>query len=90
MEEEKNIQLPPVDEATVTFKLITDRDVMNVINEDIKEPLVEISGYDLQIRFNMQYLKSVEDIDAACRGISDLFRQTILEKLLEHRQTKTT
>lgn len=86
--EEENIKLPPVDEPTVTFKLITDKDVMNVINEDIKEPLVEISGYDLQIRFNMQYLKSVEDIDAACKGISDLFRQTILEKLLEHRKPK--
>lgn len=88
MEEEQNIKLPPVEEPTVKFKLITDRNVMNVINEDIKEPLVEISGYDLQIRFNMQYLKSVEDIDAACKGISDLFRQTILEKLLEHSKPK--
>lgn len=31
----------------------------------------------------MQYLKSIEDVEAACSGISQLFRDTIMEKLLE-------
>lgn len=57
MEQEKDVKLPKVDEPTVKFRLISDRDVMNIINDDIKETLVEISGYDLQINFNMQYLK---------------------------------
>lgn len=84
--EEKDMQLPPVPEAEVKFRVISDRDVMNVVNADINEVLVEISGYDLQINFNMQYLKSLEDIDAACKGIADLFKETIMEKLLEYRK----
>lgn len=78
--------MPDVDEPIVKFKLISDRDVMNIINDDIKETLVEISGYDLQINFNMQYLKSVEDINAARNGIADLFQQLIMDKLLEYRK----
>lgn len=86
MEQEKNVQLPNVEEPIVKFKLVSDRDVMTIVNDDIKETLVEISGYDLQINFNMQYLKSVEDINAARNGIADLFQQLIMEKLLEYRK----
>lgn len=88
MEQDKDVQLPKVDEPTVKFRLVSDRDVMNIVNDDIKETLVEISGYDLQINFNMQYLKSVEDINAARNGIADLFQQLIMEKLLEYRKQK--
>ena len=84
--EEQNIQLQDVNEPEVKFKLVSDKKVMNIVNADINEVLVEISGYDLQITFNMQYLKSVEDIEAACSGIADLFRDTITEKLLEYRK----
>lgn len=86
MEQEKSISLPNVEEPIVKFKLTSDRDVMTIVNDDIKETLVEISGYDLQINFNMQYLKSVEDIKAAGDGIADLFKQLITEKLLEYRK----
>lgn len=86
MEQDNNVQLPKVDEPIVKFKLVSDRDVMTIVNDDIKETLVEISGYDLQINFNMQYLKSVEDIKAAGDGIADLFKQLIMEKLLEYRK----
>lgn len=84
-QEEKDVNLPDVPEPEVKFKLISDKSVMNVVNADNKEVLIEISGYDLQINFNMQYLKSVEDIDAACKGVADLFRETIMEKLLEYK-----
>lgn len=83
---EANAQLPEVDEPEVKFKLISGRDVMNVESADNGEKMIEISGYDLQINFNMQYLKSIEDIDAACKGIANLFRETIVEKLLEYRK----
>lgn len=84
--EEENVQLPDVDEPEVKFKLISGRDIMEVNSADNGEKLIEISGYDLQINFNMQYLKSLEDIEAACKGISDLFKETIMEKLLEYRK----
>lgn len=72
-----------VDEPIVQFKTISDRIVREVINADTRQVLVHISGYDLQINFNMQYLKSVEDVEAACSGIAQLFRDMIMEKLLE-------
>lgn len=83
---EGDLKLPDVDEPDVKFKLISGRDVLNVESADNGEKLIEISGYDLQVNFNMQYLKSLEDIDAACKGIGDLFRDVILEKLLEYKK----
>ena len=72
-----------ISEPTVKFRINSDRIVREVINEEINQVLVHISGYDLQINFNMQYLKSVEDVEAACSGLSQLFRDMIMEKLLE-------
>lgn len=89
MEENNDATLPQVNEPDVKFKLISDRIVRQIVNADINEPLVEISGYDLQINFNMKYLKSVEDVDAACNGIASLFRDTIMDKLLEHQKQNT-
>lgn len=75
-----------VDEPRVEFKMISDRSIYNIVNEDINKTLVEISGYDLQINFNMEYLNSIEDVEAAVTGIGNLFRDIIMEKLLEHKK----
>ena len=77
---------PPVDEPKVEFKYITDRGAFTVKNPEIDQILVEISGYDLQVNFNMEYINSIEDVEAAVSGIGDLFRQLIMEKLLEYKQ----
>ena len=75
-----------VNEPMVHFRLISDRIIREVINADINQPLVRISGYDLQFDFNMQYLKSVEDVEAASNGIAQLFREMLMSKLLEGRK----
>lgn len=75
-----------IDEPEVKFKANSDRIIREVINADTKQVLVHISGYDLQINFNMQYLKSVEDVEAACNGIAQLFRDVIMNKLLERNE----
>ena len=75
-----------IDESRVEFKMISDRSVFNIVNEDINKTLVEISGYDLQISFNMEYLNSIEDVEAAITGLGNLFRDIIMEKLLEHKK----
>lgn len=85
-EQEKDVQLPAVDEATVEFKSISDLSVYKITNQELDVPLVEISGYNLQINFNMQYLKSIEDIEAAKEGIAKLFGEIIMEKLLEYKK----
>lgn len=76
----------PVSEPTRTFKAISDFSIYRVVNEDIQQSLVEISGYDLNINFNMSYIRSVEDVEAACEGISQLFRDLIMEKLLANQK----
>ncbi|MDR1090104.1 MAG: hypothetical protein LBL79_03435 [Prevotella sp.] len=85
MEEEEQI-IKTEREPTVEFKLITDRAVCSIVNDEINKTLVEISGYDLMINFNMEYINSVEDVEAAVNGIADLFRQEIMAKLLEHKK----
>lgn len=75
-----------VDEPRVEFKMISDRSIFKIVNEDIKKTLVEISGYDLQVNFNMEYLNCIEDVEAAVEGIGNLFRDIIMEKLLEHKK----
>lgn len=75
-------------EPKVEFRSISDRSVYNVINEEINKTLVEISGYDLQINFNLEYINSIEDVEAAVEGLGSLFRQIIMDKLLEYKKTK--
>lgn len=73
---------PPVEEPTVEFKVISDRDAMTIVNEELGQVMVEISGYDLKIDLNMAYINTIEEVEAACEGISQLFRETIMEILL--------
>lgn len=75
-----------INEPRVEFKSISDRTAFKIINDSINENLVEISGYDLQINFNMEYINSIEDVEAAVDGIGNLFRQIIMDKLLEHKK----
>lgn len=74
------------DEPTVEFRSITDRTAFLIVNPEIQQTLVEISGYDLLINFNMEYINSIEDVEAAVGGIGDLFRRSIMDKLLEHKK----
>lgn len=75
-----------VTEPTVQFKLWTDRSQMLIQNEETKETLVEISGYDLQFNFNMEHINSINDVETAIGGLGDMFRQIILNKLLEYKK----
>lgn len=88
-QEEQEGVYSKVNEPTVHFKLITDRIIREINNPEINQTLIRISGYDLQIDYNLQYLKSVEDIEAACNGIAQLFREDIMRVLLErNKQSK--
>lgn len=79
--------LIPVDETVVKFRAISDRDVYKVVSENNKDiTLIEITGFDLQINFNMEYLRSYQDVNAAADAVGTLFRELMLEKLLEYKQ----
>lgn len=75
-----------IDEPLVEFKSISDRTIFSIVNDEINQTMVEISGYDLLINFNMEHINSIEDVEAAVGGIGDLFRRIIMDKLLEHKK----
>lgn len=76
------------DEPKIEFKAISDKAAFIVKSSDQKTQLVEISGYDLQINFNMQYMKTSIDVDEAVSGISEMFRSIITDKLLQGKQSE--
>ena len=78
--------MPQTDAPTILFKTITDKTNLSIINEEHDNSLVEISGYGLSIDFNMEYINSIEDVEMAVGGISDLFRRLIMESLLKNKQ----
>lgn len=82
----ENEVINTVDEPRAEFKMMSDRSAFTIVNEEINKTLVEISGYDLQININMEYINSIDDVEAAVDGIGSLFREVIMEKLLEHKK----
>lgn len=77
---------PQENEPKVMFRSITDRDVFRIVNQETDKTLVEISGYDLQINFNMEYLNSVQDIEAASQGLKDMFKEVMLEQVFKEKK----
>jgi hypothetical protein len=85
MEEKETDNIAPAEpaqEPIVQFKLITDRSMYEVRNPEINKRLVEISGYDLKIAFNLQYIRSVEDVEGVVEAMGKMFRDIIMDQLL--------
>lgn len=81
--EENDKALPNVPEPVVQFKSISDRDVCTVLSEEHPDTtLIEISGYGLRINFNMQYLRTYEDVISASEAVGTMFKEIMLERLL--------
>lgn len=72
----------PTGEPTVQFFMYTDLAALQVKNPDLDELLAEISGYDLRVRFNFKYIKSLHDVEVASAAIGDIFKRIMLEQLL--------
>ena len=74
------------DEPNVTFKYLSDKRTLAIETEDEDYRILEISGYDLNIAFNRDLLKSVEDIEDMLDGLKELFRKLVLQDLLENQE----
>jgi len=66
----------------VVFNAMSDRRVFAVMTEETNETIMEISGYDLQVKFDRDKLKDISDIESMLDGIKDLFRRLVMEDLL--------
>lgn len=77
-------------EPEVVFNTLSDRVVCAVMTEDTHETIMEISGYDLQFKFNRDKLKNIADVESLLDGIKDLFRQIVMKiywKVILKKQT---
>lgn len=85
MEEKKETQFS--NEPEVVFNAMSDKRIFGVKSEEDGTMVFEISGYDLQIKFNRDKLQSVEEIEGVLEGIKDVFRKLILQDLLDKNET---
>lgn len=84
MEEEKKQAEQTSNEPEVVFKALSDRQRYQIKTEDDLYTVMEISGYDLNIRWNRDLLKDIADVESLLDGLKDMFRQLIMKDLLEN------
>lgn len=71
-------------EDTVVFKT-DDRMTYGAMNYDGTELMAVISGYDLNIAFNMRTINSLADAEAAANTLADVFYEVLMEQLIEEK-----
>lgn len=78
----KSLTIP---EATVTFKT-DDLMTYGVMSADGKEIMAAITGYNLNITFNMNLITSLSEAESCIKGMSEVFYELLMEQLLEEKK----
>ena len=81
MEQEKQHTAQQVPE-TITFRT-ADRMTYGALGYDGNELMAVISGYDLEIRFNMRLINSLADAEACADALAQVFYDTLIEQLIK-------
>lgn len=68
-------------QETVTFNL-ADRMTYGALNYDGNELMAVISGYDIDISFNMRLINSLADAENCADSLADVFYQILMEQLI--------
>ena len=76
MEEEKTAT-----DKTVSFKK-DERMLYGVLNYDGNELMAAVTGYDLEVNFNMRLINSLADAESCANALADVFYQALMEKLI--------
>ena len=71
-----------VNENIVQFRERSDLTIMQIIDEENREVMGYISGYALDIKFNLEELNSVEKIEQFINGLGNVFRKIIIDSAL--------
>ncbi|NDV80862.1 hypothetical protein [Bacteroides sp. 51] len=69
---------------TVTFKS-DELMCYGVLNYDGNEMMAAITGYDLNVKFNMRLINSLADAENCANALADVFYQALMEQLLERK-----
>jgi hypothetical protein len=81
MEQEKQDTREQVPE-TVTFRT-ADRTTYGALGYDGNELMAVISGYDLEIKFNMRLINSLADAESCADALAQVFYDTLIEQLIQ-------
>ena len=68
-------------DKTITFNK-EDRMTYGAMNYDGEEMMAVISGYDLNIAFNLRTINSLADAEAAANALAQVFYELLLEQLI--------
>jgi hypothetical protein len=77
MAQETQKQIP----ETITFKT-ADRMTYGALGYDGNELMAVISGYDLEIKFNLRLINSLADAEACANALADVFYEALIEQLI--------
>ena len=72
------------EEKKVTFDT-SERMTYGAMNYDGTEMMAVISGYDLNIAFNMRTINSLSDAEAVADALSQVFYELLMEQLIEEK-----
>ena len=74
-------KLPEEVPETITFRT-ADRMMYGALGYDGNELMAVISGYDLEIKFNMRLINSLADAEACANALADVFYEALMDQLL--------
>ncbi len=72
-------------EGILLFRQQTDLTICQITDERSGSVMAYISGYALNIRFNMEQLNSVAKVEQCLEGIKKLFRSFIVQQAIENK-----
>lgn len=84
MEQDKQDELEQMPE-TITFRT-TDRMTYGALGYDGNELMAVISGYDLEIKFNMRLINSLGDAEACADALAQVFYEALMEQLINEKK----
>lgn len=72
-------------EETVSFKKDSEKMMYGVLNYDGNELMAAITGYDLNVSFNMRLINSLTDAESCADALADVFYQALMKQLIAHK-----
>ncbi len=72
------------EKETVTFN-VDERMRYGAMNYDNTELMAVISGYDLNIAFNLKTINSLADAEAAADALAQVFYELLMSQLIEQK-----
>lgn len=70
---------------TITFRT-TDRMTYGALGYDGNELMAVISGYDLEIKFNMRLINSLSDAEVCADALAQVFYEALMEQLINEKK----